>query len=106
MSREQHLEAMRVFKSLEEMDPALRQDALADESHDMYHVPCSAGLTAVIFRRLGIDVDEWDIYWQKLYQRPVARVFKLYQKAQEVKPENYNNLLTSFAKQVKPLEEA
>lgn len=101
MSIETHQRAMRVFKQLEAMEHP--QDALRDESHEAYGVPCSAGLTAVIFGRLGIDVDEWDIYWAKLYKRPVARVFNFYLAAKDVKPEQYAHLISSFGKKVKPL---
>lgn len=63
-------------------------------------------MTAVLFRRLGVERDKWDIYWEKLYMRPIARVFNLYIAAQDVGPEHYNRLFTSFAKKVKPLKEA
>ncbi len=100
MSYEGHQRAKRVFNELERMDPALRLDALRDEEHESHRTPCSAGLTAVVFRRLGIDVDEWDIYWEKLYRRPVARVCRFIDKAEEEGPEHYNALLSAFAKRV------
>lgn len=93
-----------MFKELEAMEHP--QDALRDETHEAYAVPCSAGLTAVIFRRLEIAVDEWDIYWEKLYMRPVARVFNFYLAAKDVKPEQYAHLISNFGKRVKPLEVA
>ncbi len=105
MSYEGHQRAMRVWRELQAMDQALRLDALRDEEHESHHTPCSAGLTAVVFRRLGIDREEWDIYWEKLYLRPVANVCRFMDAAEEKRPEQFNALLTAFAKRVKPIEE-
>lgn len=103
MSREEHRQAIRVFTDLENMDEAERRDALADEDSEYHRIPCTAGLTAVLFHRLKVSVDERDILWLKLFDRPVARVFNLYMVAKDSKPEQLNGLFTSFAKRVPPL---
>lgn len=103
MSLQSHREAIDTFMELREMDAAERLDALADEDSSYYRIPCSAGLTGYVFRELGIEQDEWDLYWTKLYGRPVARVYRLYEAALAMKPEQINGILTAFAKKVKPV---
>lgn len=103
MSREEHRQAIRVFTELENMDAAVRLDALRDEDHEAFATPCTAGLTAVLFHRLKVSVDERDILWLKLWDRPVGRVFNLWLVAKDEKPEKLNALFTAFAKKVKPL---
>lgn len=88
------------------MNPALRSEVLANEDHAVYHTPCSAGMTAVIFRRLSVDVDEWDLLWTKLYGRPIARVYNFFEAAKEVRPEQLTTLIRTFGNKVKPLKEA
>lgn len=104
MSREAHLQAMRVFHELEDSEHP--QDLLRDESHEAYSVPCSAGLTAYIFHELGVENDDRAVLWTKLHKRPVARVFNFYIAAKDVKPEQHAHLISNFGKRVPPLEEA
>lgn len=103
MSIATHKAARDAFYALETMDTAERLDALADEDSEYHWIPCSAGLTAVLFRRLDVDNDERDVYWLKLFDRPVARVFKLWMVAKDAKPEQLKGLFTAFSKKVKPL---
>lgn len=104
MSIATHKRALEAWRRLEGMDTAERLDALRDEDSEYHRIPCSAGLTAVLFRRLGVDVDERDIYYTKLYMRPISRVFNLYQVAKDAKPEQLNGLLTNFARRVPAIE--
>ncbi len=97
MSIESHRRAIEAFYALEDMEPSIRSEVMAEETHESFSTPCSAGLTAVLFKRLKVDKDVRDIYWEKLYQRPVARVFNLYLAAKNAKPERLNGLFTTFA---------
>lgn len=103
MSIATHKAARDAFYALEKMDTAQRLDALADEDSEYHRIPCSAGLTAVLFERLGVDNDERTIYWLKLFDHPVSRVFNLWMMAKDAKPEQLNGLFMAFAKKVKPL---
>ncbi len=103
MSIESHKAARDAFYALETMDIAERLDALADEDSEYHRIPCSAGLTAVLFQRLDVDNDERTIYWLKLFDHPVSRVFNLWMVAKDAKPEQLNGLINAFAKKVKRL---
>lgn len=105
MTCEKHTEAMRLWRMLENMSEPERRQRLENEESELYSTPCSASLTAVVFRRLEIDVSEWHIYWLKLYNRPVGRVWRFFEEAQKRKPEEYNGLLTNFAKRVPSLRD-
>lgn len=100
-----HKRARDAFYALETMDTAERLDALADENSEYHRIPCSAGLTAVLFQRLGVDRDERDVYWEKLYLRPISRVFNLWMVAKDEKPEQLNGLFTAFARRVPAIED-
>lgn len=104
MSIATHKAARDAFYALETMDTAERLDALRDEDSEYHRIPCSAGLTAVLFQRLGVDVDRRDLLWTKLYMRPVARVFNFHQAAREVKPEQLTTLIRTFGNKVPAIE--
>ncbi len=103
MSIESHKAARDAFYALEEMDTAERLYALRDEYSEYHRIPCSAGLTAILFQRLDVDNNERAIYWLKLFDHPVSRVFNLWIAAKDEKPEKLNGLINAFAKRVKPL---
>lgn len=104
MSIATHKRARDAFYALETMDTAERLDALRDDDSEYHRIPCSGGLTAVLFARLGVDKDERDIYWTKLYLRPISRVFNLWMVAKDAKPEQLNGLFTAFSKKVPAIE--
>lgn len=103
MTVAEHRQAMDAFYALERMDASEREDTLDDTSGGAFKVPCSAGLTAVLFRRLKIPIDEWDVLYTKLLGRPVARVWRLYEAALERKPEQYTTLIREFGNRVEAL---
>ena len=77
--------SMWAYRSLNEKDPALRQDLLRSPTQE-YTVPASAGLVGLICHNLGVDPvkgNEGDEVWRHLRGRPVASVYEFYLEAQQ-----------------------
>lgn len=85
MPTELQQNSMWAYRSLNDKDPALRQDLLASPTEE-YAVPASAGLVALICQNLGVDPvkgNEGDEVWRHLRGRPVANLYGFYLEARE-----------------------
>lgn len=108
---ERHEEAMRLWRVLENLGEDERASRLESDdpevysASDFYSTPCSAMLATLVFKRLGVHNEDREVFWLKLYLRPVGNVWKFYEEAKRRGPEQFAGLIGAFAKKVKPLEE-
>lgn len=102
---ERHEEAIRLWRMLENLGDSERAERLENEESEVYSAPCSATLATLVFGRLGVHNEDREIFWEKLYARPVGRVWRFYKEAERRKPEEFAGLISSFAKRVPPIEE-
>lgn len=85
MTAEVQQASLWAFRSLENKDPALRHDLIAEPTEE-YLVPASAGLVALVCRKLGVEPtegNEGEEIWRSLRGRPTVRLYQCYTTAAE-----------------------
>ena len=76
------------------------------ESGRLENLPTSAGVSLLALKRLGFDMESRHLNAEKLYGRPLSRVWRFVVACEMEKPELRQTRLTEFARSVEPIVEA
>ena len=96
--------SLSAWRELEEAD---NPESIIDSSEaSLENLPTSAGVSLLALKRLGFDMESRHLNAEKLYGRPLSRVWRFVVACEMEKPELRQTRLTEFARSVEPIVEA